>query len=1349
MKWMRTSSILRRSGAPCEMESLEARLVLSAAFDVVGLTALRADANYAGVDGSGIGVAVIDTGLYAQHADLTANFTAWYDAVLRTSSTTPNDPNGHGSHVAGTAASRNPEIGVATQARLIGVRALPSENEPYPNHDPVLEALNWVINNVQQYNIRVVNLSLGSPSNLNGSLPASQYQPLFAELERQGVTVVAASGNSYANYATPGVATPAAYATLSVANTWEDDGRGDRFGGLSGGAGDRYYAFEQDAAADRFAATSQRGTLANQVAAPGSTIYSTWNGAQGKLYNTISGTSMASPMVAGLVALMQDAAYTYGGVYLSAAQVRNLIIASADNVIDYAVSSNGRAEILTDSSGRPYAGPLLDLPETGLTFKRINVYRAIQQVRAQVTGTPGNPNPNPEPPVGMDTNATIAGAIPLPSLDGTRTYSFQGHIGNDGSVSVGLNDVDMFRIVLESPGVAAFQTAAVSGGTNFDAYLRLFNSAGAQIAFADDSGGSLYPTLTSVRLQPGTYYFGISSYNNAAYNIVTGDNRINGQSQGDYSLTVSLANPDPNGVFQGAVQVESVPVTFNGFIGADLGQPVGSQDVDFFEIIAPDTGTLTIDIDTTSYPVNQRVDSYVRVFNDMAQQIAVNDDQTPENLDSYLQIQVTRGQRIYIAVADYWNRNFNPADPFDRTSQGPGGLYDLILSFTNGDTTGTIATAVGAAANTTIMGVIGTDSGGPTIGADGGKDVDFFRFTPGSSGLLDVSVTSPDNSLSAVVSLWQFNTAQGDATRLASSPSGSPRQIFRVTAGQTYYIAVTGLGNNDFNWSAIASGSGGDTGNYTLTSTLRPLADLAMLQDNSVSGATPRVITLGQSLGDELGRDGSLVQTSNDIDIYRYVANFTGRVQIRTDASIATEAGAAQADTFVRIFDVNGNELAFNDDGYIGTVGSFLRFNVTSGQTYYIGVSGSTPQARAYNPITGAGAVAGPTGAYVLSIDVATELRAEVGGRLEGSVVASGSGLDHNITGVNTDGQPLIFQQLAGGSWRATELHAATGAPAITGPVITWVDPKDGLAYAAAPSAAGVILFTNTAGQWSYRNLTTEIGGAAPVTSELSAFTETNGTVNLAGLSAAGDLVLYMQNGQGSAGAYQWGFTNIVSRDLTPQGQSMPQFEGGRFAAYVTSWNGLNVAGLTAGGEIYAVWWAPGLEKWQVTNLSASTGAPTLSGGLTVYLTPWGGINLAGLDLQGRVSVTWWVPGFEGEWRTNNLTSESSGPVLGADSLTSYVTSWGALNITGLDADGRIIVYWWVPGFSLWSITSITDGIAGVQQPVGRLTGITGPGANGTINVLGTSSSGDVLRTWWQPGGQWGQEVLSELAVPV
>ena len=58
------------------IESLEVRVVMSAAFDLTGLTDMRTDPTFAGIDGSGVGVAILDSGIYATHPDLRNNVSA-------------------------------------------------------------------------------------------------------------------------------------------------------------------------------------------------------------------------------------------------------------------------------------------------------------------------------------------------------------------------------------------------------------------------------------------------------------------------------------------------------------------------------------------------------------------------------------------------------------------------------------------------------------------------------------------------------------------------------------------------------------------------------------------------------------------------------------------------------------------------------------------------------------------------------------------------------------------------------------------------------------------------------------------------------------------------------------------------------------------------------------------------------------------------------------------------------------------------------------------------------------------------------------------------------------------------
>ncbi|MCC6320664.1 MAG: S8 family serine peptidase [Phycisphaerales bacterium] len=933
-------------------EPIEPRLLLSAAFDTVGLTALRADPAFNDIDGSGIGIAILDTGLFSTHPDLSPNFAAWYDAVDQTDATAPFDPNGHGTHVAGTAAARDPDIGVATRARLIGVRALPDGNER-PRHDTVAAGLQWVIDNQSRYNIRVVNMSLGVPGHNFNSVPddPSGEAALIRRLERLGVTVVTASGNSYADFGSLGASTPAVFSSLSVASTWEDNGVGDNFPLFAGGGGP-FAAFEREGRRDRLAGSSQRSSLPNQVAAPGQSIFSTWNGAQGQMFNTIYGTSMASPLVAGMVALMQDAAQTFGGRYLSTPEVVSIIRSTADTITDAAVSTNGRIEIATRRQ--------LDLPETGQSFLRVNINSAIRRVRMTLTGSE---SPNPVPGDGDNTTMT---SIALGLTNGTMTLAAHGAIGTDGQLTAGGADVDLYRFELTSPGALDIALSSHEGSPEFDTVLRLFDASGAQFAINDDAGSSLFSRIQTGPLQPGTYYAGVSGFGNDAYNIISGAGGT-GQSTGVYAISIGLNNPDPDGVVSGARVLDDLPFFFDnlGSIGFDGDVDIGAGDVDFFLVTAPDTGTLGFTIDTDD--LADGADTLLRVFDEELNELASNDDREPGDIDPLIALDVVKGQRVWVSVSDFQNAAFDPADPFDRPSTGAGGFYELFVIMLNGDQNGTIFDAVPLDPGVTLAGLIGSDFGGPTIGSDGSKDVDFFAFTPDAGGVLDLLVSSPDSSLRPVVALWKYDAATDDVTligRTAASASDNS-VILRafVAAGEEYYASVTGLGNDDFDWFAVATGVGGDTGAYSLTANLRARAFSRAFIDNSVNLGTPVVVSLANQVSAEIGADGPFALDGFDIDLYTFTAPATQTIvfQTFTTAEDAT-------DTVLRLFDAAGNQLRVSDDISDTNRGSRIRFTVQAGQTYLIGVNGYSADAFIYDPITGDDAADGDTGAYVLSI---------------------------------------------------------------------------------------------------------------------------------------------------------------------------------------------------------------------------------------------------------------------------------------------------------------------------------------------------------------------------------------------
>lgn len=996
----------RRRSSRSLFEALETRCLLSAAFDVVGITALRADPIYSQVDGSNIGIAVLDTGVFGNHPDIKNNFVAWFDAVTNGQNATTNhgdtnvndtiDPEGHGTHVSGTAASSNPAIGVATHAHLIDIRVFPGPNEAQPQYDTVLAGLQWVIANYTRYNIKVVNMSLGQRGVNDNFVPQLNDEArAIKQLEKLGVTVVTASGNGYGGFEQLGGSIPGVFSTLQVANTWEDSGTADdrSFIGLDDASGNGTFGvIDSTPRADQLNASSQRSTLPNQVAAPGSTIFSTWNGDNGLMYNTIRGTSMASPLVAGEVALMQDAAFTFGGRYLTPAEVVQIVRSSSDHIVDSQKTSTERFPLVQNVNGQLVrGGPNEDLPETGQTFDRVNVYRAIQQVRNLVTAGGTNPNPDPGQRT-ADTNGTIDSSGAVPSLDGTQSFSVDGKIGADGQVQVGTDDVDLFQIVLASPGLVTFQLSPVTGGTSFTADLRLFDNAGNELSF----NVGTYPSLTSDRLNAGTYYFGISSASNNAYSVIDGTGAINGLTQGNYQLAVSLGNPDPDGVAQGAQDVDLTnPTVFNpdtnvpsdlfsGNIGTDPNPldptgpavNVGDTDVDFYQMTAPDTGVLTIDT-RSQFVYSDPVDTYIRVFDENLNQIAFADDIVNfVQTDSHLALNVLQGHKYYVAVTTFGNSNFNPSDPFDRVSSTQEtGQYDLYLTFSNGDVNGTVFGSVAfntIAPSGTLNGVIGADFGTPLLSQStngGNKDVDFLSYTSASTGTLDLLASSPDNSFSPVMAIWELTAGQTSIVKVEDTTGTAAHLTLQVQQGDAFFISITGLGNEGFNWFAPASGSGGQTGTYQLVATIGSSSIFNNLTNDSINNNHPDDITVGASVNANIGNDGSAVIGASDIDIYRLVADQTETLQIRTETS-----AEGSADTFLRVFDSTGQEITFNDNADAQTTSSSVSVNVIAGHTYYIGVNGAGASAHNYDPLTGNGAADGSGGDYRLTVSQTTNL---------------------------------------------------------------------------------------------------------------------------------------------------------------------------------------------------------------------------------------------------------------------------------------------------------------------------------------------------------------------------------------
>ena len=389
------------------LERLEDITLLNAAFDLIGLTALRQDPAFAGIDGSGVSVAVIDTGLDSSHPLLAPNYKGGADLVYGGNVPTPT--NEHGTHVAGIIGATDPEVGVATGVGLYGLQVFQQPSDGHEGTAPgtaIQAALDWVVQNYQQDHIVAVNMSLGSGAFTNPNDPSVAgeiYYPEIQALEQDGVAIVSAAGNSYiAKGATQNSGSPGIVSTFDVGAVWKDDVIPSNYQvPLGWASGDIDYVAGPSG---RIVSFSQRPNTPNAIFAPGAVITSTVPGGQ---LAPLQGTSQASPMVAGCVALLQQAALKFGGRQLSLPELQNVVETTAQSISDN-------------------AGQDQNSPTTGVNYPLINIDAAVKAVQAMFAGI-GAP-----PPGGGagDPNGTFAGAIGVPPLNGSVSFSIAGSIGS-------------------------------------------------------------------------------------------------------------------------------------------------------------------------------------------------------------------------------------------------------------------------------------------------------------------------------------------------------------------------------------------------------------------------------------------------------------------------------------------------------------------------------------------------------------------------------------------------------------------------------------------------------------------------------------------------------------------------------------------------------------------------------------------------------------------------------------------------------------------------------------------------------------------------------------------------------
>lgn len=259
--------------------------------------------------GNEVTIAYIDTGI-APHADfkLVKNRIVKFVDLINEKNN-PYDDNGHGTFVAGVgsgngALSGGKYRGIAPNSNIVSIKALDKHGEA--NATKILEAMQWVYDNNLEYNIKVVCMSFGSE-------PLGFNDPIMKGAEalwRKGIVIVSAAGNSGPDYQTiksPGISPR----IITV-----------------GGMNDNRFDEEYKEEFFEIAKFSSRGPAFNKfkpdIVAPSVDINSCSN-KEG--YTKLSGTSVATPMIAGLCALAYEK-----NKYLKPDQIKRALLASSNGI---------------------------------------------------------------------------------------------------------------------------------------------------------------------------------------------------------------------------------------------------------------------------------------------------------------------------------------------------------------------------------------------------------------------------------------------------------------------------------------------------------------------------------------------------------------------------------------------------------------------------------------------------------------------------------------------------------------------------------------------------------------------------------------------------------------------------------------------------------------------------------------------------------------------------------------------------------------------------------------------------------------------------------------------------------
>lgn len=906
-------------------------------------------------------VAVIDTGIRYTHRDLAPNMwrnpgeipgngidddgDGYVDNVFGinaiTDSGDPMDDNGHGTHVAGTigavANDANGHVGVAWNVKLMGCKFLGGANGGKTSD--AIKCIEFAVSK----GARILNNSWG------GGGPTQALFDAIARARDRGVLFLAAAGND----GTDNDQTPHYPSNYNVDNI------------ISVAALDRR---------DALAGFSCFGRNTVHVGAPGVEIFSCWFGSDSD-YKSIHGTSMATPHVAGVAALILSRfpgmsvselrrAILNTGVPVPALQGKTTTGTRVNAFNALSSLADGNLEI----SVQPVPGSTLIggalAPIVVSISDGIGVSNAT--VTATIVGSTNLPFNNNGTPPDTASDANYSAALPVPPF--TNSVIIALSVSAPGKTTT--NFTIQYAIAVP-PVNNDFEKRSALTGTNLTANgsTQNANKQAGEPSHAGNAGGrsvwwtwtapangrlqvsttgSAFDTLLAVYTGSAVNALTLAAQNNnstasgvnslVAFNVTAGtiyQIALDGfaGARGDYQLQLQFTagNSMPgNDLFSSAVTLSGSNTSGSGNsanAAKEAGEPAhagnaGGASV-WFNWTAPTSGTVTLTTTGSSFDTVLAV--YTGGTVSSLTEVASNDDDSSGGNVSRVQFTATPGQTYRFAVDGYNGASGSfslqlaltaaPAAPFNDFIQN-----GILLSGTSTAGTGSNVGATKAASEPNHAG----NSGGSSV---------WWIWTAPSAGV--TTITTAGSSFDTLLAVYT-GTAISALTSIASNDDsasgGSTSQvIFNAESGITYRIAVDGY--RDL-FGATASGT--ITLGLTLDTGIRPANDNFAgrigLSGTSITNAGSSIGATRESTSEPL-HAGNIGGRSV---WWTWTAPFSGYVEISTAGSSFDTLLAVYTGTAVTTLTAK----ASNDDDSNGGSTSRLVFNAVAGVSYQIAVDG-------------------------------------------------------------------------------------------------------------------------------------------------------------------------------------------------------------------------------------------------------------------------------------------------------------------------------------------------------------------------------------------------------------------------